>query len=730
MSNKIRHTNKFVKRAAVSALAAALASGYSLASTAQERLDREVQNPLPQSAQMVNRIIIKYRDAGMASLTASQAHDRIEAASAMAGAELTFMHETAGNADVMALSQYLPVAEVKAMAEHISTDPDVLYAEPDYILHAHAIPDDPLYERQWHYFEPAGGINLPDALDVSTGNNVVVAVIDSGISPHQDLNGQLVAGYDFISAPEFARDGDGFDADFTDEGTWKDPGTCGPQDNGANSDWHGTHVAGTVAASSHNGFGVAGVAWNARIQPVRVLGTCGGNLSDIATAMLWSAGLPVPGAPQNPTPAKVLNLSLGGPGQCPNTFLEAIEAVRQAGATVVVSAGNDNADASQYMPASCPGVITVAANKRDGGRAYYSNFGEVVDITAPGGEIIDPVRQISTQEDGVLSTLNTGTTVAEQETFAYYQGTSMAAPHVAGVAALMYAINPDLRPDEVESILTTTARSFPAVAERTCDTTLCGAGILDAFAAVNEVGDVPPGATGSLQNGVPVTDIAASQDDFIVFQMEVPAGATNLTFSISGGQGDADLYVKFAQPPSLQDFDYRPFLEGNTETVTVEAVQAGTYYVALHGYAAFSGVTLVGQFEGGRSAPEPREPADPVTPPDSNTYLNDTDVAIIDGSGVASAIDIPVSRDAGVFTLDVDIKHGNRGELQVGLVAPGGQSALLKDFDASDTEANLSFSVQIDASGVEAQGQWNLVVIDGSQNGVTGFIDSWSMTFE
>ena len=201
-----------------------------------------------------------------------------------------------------------------------------------------------------------------------------------------------------------------------------------------NSSWHGTHTAGTIGAASNNGVGVAGVNWNSKILPVRVLGKCGGYTSDIADGMRWAAGLSVSGVPANANPAKVLNLSLGGSGACDATYQDAVNAITAAGTTIVVSAGNSNADAINYRPGNCNGVITVAATNRDGGRAYYSNYGSIIEISAPGGE-----TNVS-NSNGVLSTLNTGTQGPGADTYVYYQGTSMAAPHVAGVASLLYSL--------------------------------------------------------------------------------------------------------------------------------------------------------------------------------------------------------------------------------------------------------------------------------------------------
>jgi serine protease len=248
------------------------------------------------------------------------------------------------------------------------------------------------------------------------------------------------------------------------------------------SSWHGTHVAGTIGAVTNNSQGVAGVNWQAKLLSVRVLGKCGGYTSDIVEGMRWAAGLPVPGVPNNPNPAKVLNLSLGGNiNSCPDTYQSAINAVNAAGGIVVVAAGNSNSSAAGFTPANCNGVITVGATNRSGVRARYSNYGSVVDISAPGGD----------SAGGVLSTANTGAQGPASDSYEYKQGTSMAAPHVAGVASLMLAINPTLNFTQTETILKLTAKPFGP--GHSCNgSTTCGAGIVNAHAALRHL--LPPRA--------------------------------------------------------------------------------------------------------------------------------------------------------------------------------------------------------------------------------------------
>jgi subtilisin family serine protease len=196
-----------------------------------------------------------------------------------------------------------------------------------------------------------------------------------------------VGGYDFISDAFVANDGDGRESNAQDPGDWNTAGQCPPDPGAYPSSWHGTHVAGTIAAVSNNGSGVAGVAFGARVLPLRVLGRCGGYTSDIADAIVWASGGSVSGVPANSNVAKVVNLSLGGAGACDTTTQNAINSARTRGTVIVVAAGNENQNASNSSPANCSGVIAVASVNRSGGRAYYSNFGSVVDVAAPGGDV-------------------------------------------------------------------------------------------------------------------------------------------------------------------------------------------------------------------------------------------------------------------------------------------------------------------------------------------------------
>jgi serine protease len=426
-----------------------------------------------------DRLIVKYKDDSDTSKTgvAARGIDRarqalLDRAGQTYGATLRALRATANGANVMQLNRTMSLDEARQLAAELkSRDASVEYAEPDRIMVPLATPTDPSYTQQWDLYEATGGINAPAAWDKSTGAGINVAVIDTGYRPHADLSGQILPGYDFISTSTIANDGGGRDTDASDPGDWTPAGSCGTGIPAAdeNSSWHGTHVSGTIAAKTNNGLGVAGIAYNAKIVPARALGRCGGYTSDIADAIVWASGGTVTGVPANANKARVLNLSLGGSGACDTTTQNAINSARSRGAVVVVAAGNGNTNASNTNPANCSGVITVAATNRAGGKASYSNYGTNVTIAAPGGD----------NGAGILSTLNSGTTTPASDNYAWYMGTSMATPHVAGVVALMLSANPNLTPDDVAAKLKSTARAFPAPCSG------CGAGIVNAAAAVN-----------------------------------------------------------------------------------------------------------------------------------------------------------------------------------------------------------------------------------------------------
>ncbi|KKZ71953.1 S8 family serine peptidase [Streptomyces showdoensis] len=444
----------------------------------------------------VDKVIVTYKsssaEAGSNTAAKTDAADK----AAETGEKLSFERRLAGGAALVDLGGSATKQDVAEVMAAFRADPQVASVEPDIRAYAMAVtPNDTDYAKQWDLFEPTGGMNVPTAWDKTTGSGVTVAVIDTGYAAHSDLATNVVSGYDFISTSADARDGNGRDADSKDEGDWNaTDGECGTGSKASNSSWHGTHVAGTIAAVTNNTKGIAGIAYNAKIQPVRVLGKCGGSSSDIADAITWASGGTVPGVPANPTPAKVINMSLGGASAtCPSVYQNAINGAVSRGTTVVVAAGNSNADASGFTPANCSGVITVASTSREGNRSFYSNYGSIVDVAAPGGETrraTDTPGTVTTPENGIYSTLNSGTTVQSAENYKPYQGTSMAAPHIAGLAALLKSAKSTLTPAQIESAIKTNARPLPG----TC-TGGCGTGIADAAKTVDAVTTTPPAGT-------------------------------------------------------------------------------------------------------------------------------------------------------------------------------------------------------------------------------------------
>ncbi len=425
-----------------------------------------------------DRYIVKFKE----KATASNSQKRGNAYGKIAkeyGVKVKELRTMTDGAQVIDLSKELSSDKAKAFMNKLVSSTDVEYIEPDILMKPTFTPNDSRYNDQWHYYGEAAGMNLPATWDKVTGEGVNVAVIDTGITYHSDLAANVLPGYDFISEAGMARDGNGRDNDASDEGDWYAAGECGGNYSGSSS-WHGTHVAGTIGAVTNNNKGVAGVAYDSNIIPVRVLGKCGGYLSDIADAIIWSSGGSVSGVPSNPNKADVINMSLGGSSSCSSTYQNAINGAVSRGTTVVVAAGNANQNAANSNPGNCDNVINVAASDRFGNRAPYSNYGADIDVTAPGGD--------TSNDRGVLSTINTGSTRPSGEGYAEYQGTSMATPHVAGLVALLNEADSSLTPAEIETLLKDTARPLAG----TCSGG-CGAGLVDSAAAVNAVigGETP-----------------------------------------------------------------------------------------------------------------------------------------------------------------------------------------------------------------------------------------------
>jgi serine protease len=464
--------------------------------------------------------------------------DRATAAGRSTGVQASYQRKLATGADLVRTSRKLDRSEAASLVRQIAADPAVAYVMPDVMLHrvrdirapdslkpATFTPSDTYYPYyQWNLMAPDGsitffgdanhgGTRVDDAWDLADGKGIVIAVLDTGITRHVDVRTGLASqGYDFITdafvsgRPTDDRVPGGWDlGDWTTTEPWLS--ACTNANNPPEpSSWHGTHVASTTGAEiTDNALGMAGIAFHAKVLPVRVLGHCGGYTSDIADAIVWAAGGKVEGVPRNRHPAQVINLSLGGEGRCnpSDVTAKAVAEANALGATVVVSAGNSGDDAAKYTPAGCPGVITVASTGITSQRAYYSNWGHAVEIAAPGGGVFqddDPNTGVVSFDGFVWQAANNGDTtpVPVGDTYIGFAGTSQAAPHVTGTVALMQSARkelclPLLKPGQVLKVLQQTAYE-PMI--RPQGKYSIGAGILDSAAAVEAAVDFKPHGKG------------------------------------------------------------------------------------------------------------------------------------------------------------------------------------------------------------------------------------------
>ncbi len=602
-------------------------------------------------------------------------------------------------ADVIATSQKLDRDDAETLMRQIAANRNVEYVQIDRIMKPALTPNDTRYAEQWGYTDADAGIRANEAWDVANGTGIIVAVIDTGYVAHSDLAANIVAGYDFIIDTAVSVDGNGRDAD---------PSDPGDADGGNPSSWHGTHVAGTVAAVTNNAKGVAGTAWGAKVMPVRALGKGGGYTSDIADAIIWSSGGAVSGVPtlSAANAADVINMSLGGGGACDSATQSAINSAVGRGVTVVVAAGNSNANASGFSPASCNNVVNVASITSASARSSFSNYGTLIDVSAPGS--------------GILSTLNSGTAGPGAESYASYNGTSMASPHVAGAVALVQSRRLALglalyTPAEVEAQLKATSYALAGACSGGC-----GTGIINAKALVDAAGGTtpppPPPTGGTLTKGVAVTGLAATTGNALVYTLAVPAGSTNLTFTTSGGTGDSDMYVQFGAAPTDTAYVCRPYLGGNAETCTIAAPSAGTYYVRLKAYSSFSGMSLVGNYTAGGGG-------------GSQTYSNTTDYTISDNATVDSPIAVSGRTGNGpaAASIAVNIVHTYKGDLKVDLVAPDGTLYNIHNRTGGGTD-NIVGTFSKNLTSEALNGSWKLRVNDNA-GGDTGYINSWTITF-
>ncbi|PAZ11555.1 protease [Streptomyces sp. SA15] len=501
---------KLISVAAVSA--ALLTTGTASVAVAQETAPQEtaaVPAALTEAAPgtPAERLIVGYKTGAAEAKSNTAAEADATAKGKDSGEDLDFQRRLGTGAALVDLGEDLTKADVADVVAEFKADPQVAYVVPDRLNTRKADPNDTEYAKQWDLFESTAGMNVPGAWNTTTGTGVTVAVIDTGYVAHTDLAANIVGGYDFIADTAVSVDGNGRDSNPADPGDWYNANECGSGIPASNSSWHGTHVAGTIAAATNNSKGVAGIAYGAKISPVRVLGKCGGYDSDIIDAITWASGGTVSGVPANSNVAKVINMSLGGSGACSSATQSAINGAVNRGTTVVVAAGNESDNVANHNPGNCNNVISVAATNRSGAKASYSNYGSLIDISAPGG-------QTSTgTANGILSTLNSGTKTPSTESYAYYQGTSMATPHIAGLVALMKSANSSLTPAQIETAIKNNARALPGACSGGC-----GAGLADAaktVAAVSGSGGSTGGTTFSSTTAVSIPDNGSAVESSI-----------------------------------------------------------------------------------------------------------------------------------------------------------------------------------------------------------------------
>ena len=508
-----------------------------------------VPAPVVAEAAVMPRLVLRFAAEADSGRLASRAEAAamLDSVGRRLGAGFTYGHPTAGLSHVVRLRAPVPSRDLDALLGALRADPAVAAVEVDAVARRALNPNDELFndtrEILWNLKGTSGprqgGVNLPTAWNRSRGAGVTVAVLDTGITSHADLDANVLAGgYDFVSSdPDgaflVANDGDGRDADPTDPGDWISAADAAlPTFSGCaqgSSSWHGTAMAGVIAAVGDNGVGLPGVAYEAKVLPVRVLGKCKGYISDIADAIRWAAGAPPAGGvtwpslgiPVNATPARVINLSLSGLGTCTPALQSAIDAARAVGAVVVASTGNDGlapaiGAPTIGAPASCGGVIAVTAHTLEADRMTIANWGPGTDLSAPGGgtcsQLLGCLPHGTTDAAGTIwrqlwSTLNVGTTapVASASLVFGPAGTSVSAAHVSGVAALLVSAMPSLNPAGVESILKESARTFPD--NTFCwtfeiGTLNCGAGLLDATGAMTRLTALTPAASAQASGAV------------------------------------------------------------------------------------------------------------------------------------------------------------------------------------------------------------------------------------
>lgn len=618
------------------------------------------------------------------------------------------------------------------LAELLSKDSDVEFAEPDQKrrIRAVALPNDPLYPGAQPVATPTVGqwyLRAPDATNVSAINatgawnttmgtsTVVVAVLDTGVRfEHPDLRGKVLPGYDFIAdhgdGLAHANDGNGRDADASDPGDWvtttevNDSSSpfyhCTSPDStgayfGENSSWHGTQVAGIIGAATNNSIGMASVGRNVMILPVRVLGKCVGYDSDIQAGMQWAAGISVPGVPANPTPAKVINLSLGGGTGCTTAYQTVVNQIIANNVTIVASAGNEGLAVA--APAGCTGVIAVAGVRHAGTKVGYSSLGPEVSISAPAGNCVNTTGACL---NPLLTTTNSGATTPGTNTYSdsfdTSLGTSFSAPLVSGTAALMLSVDPSLTPAQIRSEIQSTARAFPTTssdpsvknclapsataqnAECICTTSTCGAGLLDANGAV-------AAAVAARATPLPTIPLSSTSVDATV--------GTNITLDGSG-----------TQPPSGRTIaTYAWTLSGTAAaftgstsgpTATLVPASTGTVVATLTVTDSVGGTTSASTSINIAAGPTASITPSATTVTAGGSVSLDGSASTASGGRTLTAYQWSITSGSSIASLSAT----NGQSVTLSTSAAGTVTVMLTVFDGAGASANTSTTITVNAA--------------------------------
>ncbi|CAN5169308.1 hypothetical protein BH09ACT10_BH09ACT10_21200 [soil metagenome] len=547
-----------------------LLGSFSTLATSSARAEPEPTQSVPlvsQDTQVARGLIVK-------TTTSAPSNGVLESTGEAlgSGTEVTDSTKIASRINSVGFSDIVDVDQAREVAAELEKRSDVVWAVPDTLNRiAAASPvslNDAYFGSQKNLWDarsddsygllPVGGYSTKATAlwRASRGSaTVVVAVLDTGITGHPDLISRTVKGYDMIDAYPytpggpastfFSNDLDGRDPDPADPGDWTADDDCGTGVAGRPSTWHGTEMAGIIAASGNNKIGITGIAPIVKVQPIRVLGTCGGWDSDILAGITWASGGTVAGVPANATPAKVVNLSLASyyattpeattaRTQMCQAYSSVVAQARARGSLVVAAAGNNNGDVSRTTPASCDGVLAVASTGASGGRAGYSNTGALVDIAAPGGDV-------SVDGEGILTLSNTGTSFLGSATYAQTQGTSAAAATVSAAAGLIYSLG-NFSPDQVETALKTSVSPFRLLpGSFACTTALCGVGALDLSKVPGA--QIKPSISGSTAIGQKLTGVrgiwVGSPTSYAYQWMRdgvAIAGATGTTYTLPSSE--------------------------------------------------------------------------------------------------------------------------------------------------------------------------------------------------